>query len=83
MAAWQHCLRQPGGLGLADARGPELQALAAQGGADPRAVLETDVFGEIGHHPQVVGTLRRQLETLGEQGWQAAISSALASAAVR
>jgi mannitol 2-dehydrogenase len=83
VAAWLHCLRQPGGLGLADTRGPELQALAAQGGADPRAVLHVDLFGEIGHHPQVVGTLRRQLETLGKQGWQAAISSALASTALR
>ena len=82
VAAWLHALRQPGGLGLADARGPELQALAADGGADPRPVLGVaDVFGDLGHRALVGRTLRRQLATLAEQGWRAAVSSSLAGTA--
>jgi mannitol 2-dehydrogenase len=79
VAAWLHCLRQPGGLGLADVRGPELQRCAAAGGHDPRAVLGVaDVFGDLGHRAGVVRTLRRQLATLAEQGWRAAVAQTLA-----
>jgi mannitol 2-dehydrogenase len=82
VAAWLHCLRQPGGLGLPDARATELQTLAAAGGADPRGVLGVaDVFGELGHHALVGRTLRRQLAVLAEHGWRAAVSSSLASRA--
>ncbi|SDS63510.1 fructuronate reductase [Friedmanniella luteola] len=79
VAGWLHGLRQPGGLGLTDGRGVQLQRLAAGGGDDPRPVLgAVDVFGDLGHRADVVGTLRRQLTTLGAQGWRAALAQALA-----
>jgi len=82
VAAWLHCLRQPGGLGLVDVRGAELQALAAEGRDDPRPVLAVaDVFGDLGQRTLVGASIRRQLATLADQGWRAAVASALTSKA--
>lgn len=80
VAAWLHCLRQPGGAGLADARAEELQALAVAGGADQRAVLGmTEVFGDLGHHSVVNRTLRRQLRSFDEHGWRSTVAASLAA----
>lgn len=82
VAAWLHCLRQPGGLGLADVRGAELQALAREGRSDLRPLLGVaEVFGDLGQDADLMGTLHRQLTTLTEQGWRAAVASVLTSRA--
>ena len=81
LAAWLHCLRQPGGAGLADARAEELQALATAGGEDPRAVLGlTEVFDDLRHHASIGGTLRRQLRSLEGSGWRSTVAASLAAA---
>ncbi|CAA9305277.1 MAG: hypothetical protein AVDCRST_MAG61-1284 [uncultured Friedmanniella sp.] len=80
VAGWLHCLRQPGGMGLADVRAEELQALAVSGGEDPRAVLGlVEVFGDLGRSTSLERTLRRQLRSLEQLGWRSTVAASLAA----
>ena len=78
VAAWMRYLRGTDLAGrpvqVQDARADRLQALAHEGGDDPRPLLsERSLFGGLGDDPRVVAELRRALLTLSRHGVETAL----------
>jgi mannitol-1-phosphate/altronate dehydrogenase len=82
VAGWCRYLRGTDDAGrplpLEDPRAAELQALALEGGADPRPLLAVRaVFGDLGDDPVFVADLGGALERLDRLGARAAVVAAL------
>ena len=82
VAGWFRYLRGEDEQGrpyaIDDPRAAELQALARQGGADPRPLLAlTDLFGDLGRSPSFVSGLTRFGEQLDSDGARATLARAL------
>jgi mannitol 2-dehydrogenase len=57
-----------------------LQALAREGGTDPRPLLgERSIFGDLGDSPSFVAELRDALEQLDRDGVRTTLAAALAA----
>ena len=82
LAGWFRYLRGKDEQGrpytIDDPRAAELQALARQGGTDPRPLLGlTDLFGDLGQSPSLVAQLTRFGEQLDADGARATLARAL------
>ena len=84
LAGWFRYLRGEDEQGrpyaIDDPRADELQALARQGGTDPRPLLAlTDLFGDLGQSPALVADLTRFGEQLDAGGARVTLARALES----
>jgi mannitol 2-dehydrogenase len=82
VAAWMRWLRgtDPDGrsIEVVDAHRESLQALAREGGCDPRPLLSRrDIFGDLADRPQFVASLARTLAELDGHGVRAAIGASV------
>jgi mannitol 2-dehydrogenase len=80
VAAWMRWLRgtdlEGGPIDVVDVHRDSLQALAREGGGDPRPLLSRrDVFGDLADRPAFVASLGRALVEIDEHGLRAALRS--------
>ena len=74
------CDEQGEAILIEDQRADQLQALARQGGEDPRPLLSVhELFGDLGQNERFVAALADALHMLYEQGAHATVSRYLES----
>ncbi|MCW2665076.1 MAG: Mannitol dehydrogenase domain protein, partial [Frankiales bacterium] len=80
VAAWCRYLRDTPAADVEDPRGPELQALAARGGSDPRPLLaDRAAFGSLAGCPRLARAVERDLRDLDELGAPAVMAARMAT----